>query len=384
MGSRTRGDDADKDLVEQIEANANEEPINRKIDTSVLIPSGLTLLNCACTDNAHGAFARGRIVTVPGGSQGGKTVLMLNMLAEICYHELFDEYDLIYDDGEETMEMFDIPYLFGPRLLPRIVAPAYDEEDEPVHSDTIQDFKAHILNRIAENDKPFIWVLDSLDALTTDEELTREYRLALAKATSDAAVEELKGSYKTEKAKAIGEALRMVNGKLKKSKSALFIVQQVRQKIGALQFERQWVTSGGVSPFFYSTHQIYLSRVKTHNPKIDGIKRKTGTRAKLDIIKNKVTGKERDIQVDIFTDYGMDDIGSCVDFLTTAKTWPKKGAYIVPEGLFGSGETDKFLRRDLVNHIPREGATPELQVLVEGTWKRVDGKFKADRERRFQ
>jgi len=355
-----------------------------KIDTSVLIPSGLTLLNCACSDNPLGAFALGRIATIPGASQGGKTLLMLNMLAQVATDPRFDEHELIYDDSEETMESFDIPHLFGLKLVKRIRAPFYDGDD-PIHSNTIQDLKAYLLEKTKPGQPPFIYVADSLDALTTDEELTREYQNALIKAANPEAVEELKNSYKAEKAKGIGETLRMINGSLKKTQSALFIVQQVRAKFNAMKNARQWTTSGGKAPFFYSTHQAYLTKVKTHNPEIGKMKLKTGMRARIELIKNKLTGKERSIEVDAFVDYGMDDIGSCVDFLVKAGRWKKDKAKIVPEDLFGSAQQgEKFMRRELVKLIQTEQAGLEMQTLVGDTWLQVEEKFKTDRPRRFE
>jgi len=365
-------------LVNQIESNSNRPVIKNKIDTSVLIPSGLAMLNCACSDNAFGAFALGQVVTVPGASQGGKTILMLNMLASICLDPRFNDYGLIYDDGEETVERFDIPYLFGEDLASRLKAPAYDE-DIPLHSNTIQDGKANILSHIDGKQK-VIYILDSLDSLTTDEEIEREFKKLLAQAKDDAeALKQLKGSYKMEKAKAIGEALRMITQKLKLSKSALFIVQQVRQKIGATKFERQWITSGGNAPFFYSVHQIYMAPGEQIKPEIKKLKLKIGNRCRLQLIKNKLTGKERTVKVDIYNDYGMDDIGSCVEFLIKAKAWSQNGGWINPDGIF----TKKYQRQELLKAIAREGAIKELHELTGKTWLEVEELFRIDRPRRF-
>ncbi len=369
-----------QNLVDQVEHNSTEPVAGKSmIDTSVLIPSGLTLLNCAASDNPFGAFALGQIVTVPGASQGGKTILMLNMLAAICQDSRFDEYDLIYDDSEETVDRFDIPYLFGKVVQERMMPPDWDD-DFPLYSNTIQDLKENLLGRITES-KPFIYILDSLDTLTTGEELEREYKRLLAKATDDEAVKALKGSYKTEKAKACTELLRMVNGRLKATKSALFIVQQIRSKIGASKFEKQWTTSGGKAPFFYSVHQIYMSKVKTHNPKIGSMKLKIGSRSRLEFIKNKLTGKERTVEIDVFTDFGMDDIGSCIDYLTDTKTWKKKGGYITPGGVYGD---QSYLKKDLRHKIHNDDLMESVQIAVGKAWLEVEATFRPDMPRRFE
>jgi len=176
-------------LVEQVVKSSGSEPEEvefvvgpdpKNITTERLIPSGVALLNCACSDNPFGAFALGSINTIPGKSASGKTELMLNMLASCAIDKRFDGHELILDDAEHTMS-FDLNYLFPP-LVGRLKAPNYDG-DEPVYSGTIQDFEGSILIRCKKN-IPFIWVLDSLDSLSSTQELEREYTNALKQAKS--------------------------------------------------------------------------------------------------------------------------------------------------------------------------------------------------------
>lgn len=367
-----------KSLTQQVEESA-EKKIERKapIDTSILIPSGSTLVNCACSDNPYGAFALGRIVTLPGGSVGGKTMLALTMMAECASDSKFDEYDLIYDDGEEAADHIDVSYLFGQKVKKRIQPPTIDENNEPIYSETIQDFKANILTRCVDSAKPFIYVLDSLDSLTSDEELAKEYKKAIAKATSPEAVKELKGSYKTEKAKHLGEAIRMINGKLKKTKSALFLVQQIRANIGA-SFGRQTTTSGGHAPFFYSTHQVWFSKIAPHTRTVNKLKRKIGSHTKAEITKNKITGKERDVEFDIYYDYGIDDIASCIDFLIKAGHWKKEKETIIAHDLeFKAG------RSGLIGKIEDARLEKELQKITGKIWNEVEDSLLLNRSRKF-
>lgn len=369
-----------KPLSQQVEESSKKKVERSEIDTSILIPSGCTLLNCACSDNPLGAFVLGRIATLPGGSVGGKTMLALTMMAEAVANSRFDNYDLIYDDGEEALAI-DIAYLFGNvggELKQRLKPPAYDEDaEEPVPSETIQDFKGHILKRCKEANKPFIYVLDSLDALTTDEEIEKEYKKAIARATSEAAVKELKGSYKTEKAKHIGEALRMINGDLKRTKSALFIVQQTRAKIGAT-FGRQTTTSGGLAPFYYSFHQVWFTKIGAIPKTIGGIKTKIGSRTFAEVTKNKLNGKRREIEFDIYDDYGIDDVACSVDFLIKAKHWDKKKETIIAHDLNMEGGRPKLIQK-----IENEQAEKELQKIVGEAWNNIEEKLRLGRSRNF-
>jgi len=379
------------DLTEQVEAEAKrkaERPL--PIDTSLLIPSGVTLLNCACSDDPTGAFVLGQIVTLPGGSVSGKTMQVLTMLAECCADKRFDDYIPIYDDGEDALGI-DIPYLFGKKLSRKMVSPngiiinskarieAGNQDDEPNPSETIQDFKATILRLCTDSEKPFIYILDSLDSLTTSEELEKEYKHAIAQAKSAEAVKELKGSYKTEKAKHIGEALRMIRSKLKKTKSALFIIQQLRANIGRGFGEKETTTSGGMSPYYYSYHQVWMNKIGSRPRTVGSLKYQIGSRTKAEVTKNKLNGKRRNIEFDIYDDYGIDDVAANVDFLVACKWWKKEKETIIAHDL-----DMKAGRSGLIEKIEKEQAEKELQRIVGKAWLEVEESMRIGRSRRFE
>ncbi len=352
----------------------------RKIDPDKLIPSGLTLLNCHCSGTPTGAYGLGKITTVPGGSSSGKTIFLLTTFAESNLLSRLDGYDFIYDDVEEALE-FDLSYLFGPDTASRIKAPNYDG-NEPVYSDTIQDLESNILRRCKDKScKPFLYVCDSLDALTSEEELEREYKNALKRIVSDEHLEAVKQSYQTEKAKIIGRTLRMIKRELKKTNSSLILIQQIRDKIG-VAYGKKTTTSGGRAPFFYSSHQIWLSKIKP----IKNKDIKIGTQVHVEITKNKLNGKEREIDyANIYYDYGIDDIESCVRFLCE-EWWPnakdekgkiKKGTwYAVELGWEGS-------RASLIDKIESEDAIKEVRELVGKAWHQKEESVRLNRKRRF-
>jgi len=367
-------------MVEDIEQSI-KNPTRKEISTETLIPSGSTMLNLACSDNPFAAYGLGKIVTMPGSSSSGKTILMLTAMAEMAIDPRFDDYAFYYDDGEESLA-FDMDYLFG-CLVGRLTPPGgFDEDKEPIYSNTVQDFRLNILMKCQEK-QPFIYVLDSLDSLTTDEELEKEYKKAILLSKGEiAAIKALTGSYNTEKAKILGQALRMINGAIKKTNSALFIVQQIRQKIG-VTFGKQSTTSGGNAPFFYSSHQVWLNRTgQIKHPKH---KLKIGNSISAEITKNKLIGKLRDVKFDVYPDYGIDDIGSMVDYLCENKTWKKRGPYITPIGFNDTkagGET--FYKKDLVKIIEKENAENDIKKLCGETWNRIEEAVKlSDRKRKY-
>ena len=376
-----------KSLTEQVEESAEKEvpqfvdnigPDPKTITPDRLIPSGVTLLNCACSDNPFGAFAKGSINTVPGKSASGKTALMLTMLAACAQTKDLDDYELILDDGEEA-QAFDLDYLF-PSLVSKIRAPRYDGE-LPVHSNTIEDFEGNILLR-CKKETPFIYVLDSLDSLSSTAELERELANAIKNAKTDTEKEKAKQSYGTEKARIISQTLRMVNGKIKNTDSVLFIIQQTKQNLNKIfKYQADWTTSGGEAPFFYSFHRIYTNSIKSHTDEYKNIKHKIGGRTQVQVIKNKLNGKKRTIEFDIYEDLGIDDLAGNIDFLKTVKRIKASGAYMSLPEILG---IEKMHRADLIKYIEKENLESTIQEMVGEEWNDIEKNIRlSDRKRRF-
>ena len=359
MATRTKGVSSSKKEADSIrEASLKKKT---KIDKDVFAPSGSTLLNLACTDTPFNAYKLGGLVSIPGQSQAGKTLLGLNCFAECNALRRFDDYTFVHDLAEQRMD-FDISYLFTEELKARLEAPPFG------HGGTIQQFEANQLSLI-KSGKPFIYVLDSFDALTSDEELEKEFRKAMAMAKSEEAAKKIAGSYGTEKAKIAGQILRMVKDNLKETNSLLIILQQRRQKMNAMPFTDPWTTAGGEAPFFYSNHQIWLTI--TGHEKDPKTRREIGTKTLAKIKKNSITGKfGREAEFTIYNDYGIDNIGSCVDFMTTEGFWKKDGHGVVAEGILDSGE--KLRRKELIALIEKENLETELARIVGRAWNEIE------------
>lgn len=363
-------------IAEQVQEAAQAPTVRQKkeINPRNLYPTGSTLLNLACSDRARGGFDLGTIVTMPGSSSSGKTMLAVTALADGINDARFSDYAFIYDDAEAALN-FDLPYLFGEKVADRI------EEPPNGNSDTIQAFSANILNIVRNKGKSCIYVLDSLDSLSSDEELEKEMRKALAMAKSEEAAKKIAGSYGTEKAKILGQTLRMINQELERTKSLLIIIQQIRQKLNAVAFSSPWTTSGGEAPFFYSSHQIWLNKTGTIKSK----DRKIGTSVKVEVKKNKLTGKLRDCKFDIFYDYGVDNVGSMVDWMVSEGVWKKSGQNIIAEGLGveGTRPTTTGATGTLIEKIEEQGLEPALIKLVAEAWNDIEESLRLDRKPRY-
>ena len=334
------------------------DPVLEQIDPDHLIPTGSTLLNCACSDNPTGGYGLGKLVNIIGDSSSGKSFLALTCFAEMAMFKKFDDYRLIYDDVEAALE-FNVNYLFGVDVGSRI--------ETNVVSDTIQDFYGNILKAI-KDDRPFVYILDSLDALTSKEEMERTKMYTKEKKEG----QQDKGSYKTEKAKMVSEILRVTTRDIKNKEALVLIVSQTRDNLG-FGFSTK-TRSGGKALKFFSCHEMWLSIKKPFTKK----DRTIGVNSISKLTKNKLTGKVREVNIPIYYDYGIDDIGANIDFLVDEGHWKKaKQTIKVPEfELEGTRET-------IIRHVEHYSKEKDLQQLVGTVWNQIEESIRLNRKRRY-
>jgi len=372
-------------VVEQVEQRVRQravpKPPPKTRKEGFFLPTGSTMLNLAMTDRIDGGWPMGKINTLPGKSTAGKTVLVLSTFAEACLDPRFDNYLLIYDDVERRCD-FNLDKLFSP-LTSRLITPSgllyadlRGNEDKSGISNTIEDMEI-TLTTLAKKGQPFIYVADSLDSFSTDEEVAKELLKAVAAAKSKDAADKVAQAHAARKAGIIHRILRNVNGLIANTKSLLIITQQLKQKIDAKPFERKWTTNGGEGPYFYSQVRPFMTRV--------GIRKEcgceVGTDTEVIMDKNSTTGKLRNIRFSIYNELGIDDIGSMVDFLREQKVWEIKGSWV---------DAPEFDLREqgwanLTRAVENSGKIDKLKRLVQRAWdnREDDIKRALDRKPRY-
>lgn len=357
LGRLKKAADSVKDAVE---SPRTEELI--EYDPKALLPSGSTWLNCACSDFPYGAFLPGTVANITGDSSAGKSILALTCLAEIAYHESFKNYNLYYNDAEHA-GFFNIKKLFGQK--------AYERINTEYSSDNLEEF-IHDIFTVIEKDEPFVFILDSWDAIQPLEEFDKMYKKYVKKDPKVA------GSMDMIKQKTLSKVLSLINSKIEQSQGLLIIVCQTRDNVGATGFgapkDRR---SGGRALKFYSTHEIWLKHIKELKDK----GRSIGNRAMAQVKKNKLTGKRRQAEFDIYNDYGVDDVSSCVDMIMSDNGWSKTKQTINAK-LYGeefSGTISKVI--SWIEEDPRR--VKKLKKFAGEVWLDVEREIEIKRPRRF-
>lgn len=357
-----------QNLVKQVEKSIKRKA-NQNINRVSLISTSSTLLNLACSENPHGGLAAGSMVNLIGDSHTGKTLLALTILAECCYNPKLDDYNIYYDDAEHA-NLFDMEYLFGKKAAKRIKAPYYDKNGVPVPSDWIEDFHCNIADAF-DTGKPFIYVLDSFDALDSEQDSKKIEEMRESRRKNKKA----KGSYGMAKPKKASELLRNICGDLEKSKSLLIIISQTRDNIDPMSFTKK-SRAGGRALKFYAFHEIWLAVGPRGALKSKG--RIIGAEVKAKVSKNKLTGKVREVNLRLYYDYGVDDIAPNIEFMVNEDFWPKKKQTIEAEDLGISGTISS-----LIKQVEEKNLEKKLSKEVGLAWEEIEEELKLDRKPRF-
>ena len=376
---KKKGTSAAEEVAEDYEEQFDEDNPNqvqpRIVDKNKLIPSPSTTFNLECSGYVEGAFLEGTIVNLIGDSHSGKTLFALSTLAECAILKRFDEWDLHYDDVEAACE-FDIPYLFGRATADRII--------QEHRSRTFEQFSDRVAF-LLDKGEPFIYVLDSFDALTTNAAIKHDLKNRKKREKG----QEEDGSYGDGKPKLASEFFSLRTQDISDCKALIIIISQTRDNIGfGSQFNPK-TRSGGRALKFYSFHEIWLACQAVEKVK----KRKVLTNVQAKITKNKLNGSHGEALFPVLFDYGVDDIAGCIKFLIEDGDWTGTKASINTKGFCPLEKMTKQNKKKktgvsytaLVDYIEQNDLEKELQSVCQGTFDDIIESIKPKgRKRKYQ
>ena len=259
------------------------------------IHTGCVLLDCVL----GGGWPLGRIVNLVGDKSTGKTLLAIESCANFAKQ---------YPDGtiwyRESEAAFDIEYAEDVGLpIDRV-----DFGPEGLDSawETIEEVFTDLEKCIAEAEKtgnPGLYIIDSLDALTTTAALERQ--------VGDT-------GYKLEKPKLMSEMFAKLKGRVKRTRTCVIFISQIRDKIG-MTFGEKYTRSGGKALDFYSTQILWLSHLKTINRTRGGSKRAVAIQVMAKCKKNKAGYPFRSCEFPIRFGFGIQDLVAVSEWLKETK-----------------------------------------------------------------
>jgi RecA/RadA recombinase len=360
-----------EDIKKSLTSPRSVEPVFSKKD---LLSTGSTLINLGCTGFREGGFVKGRYYFWVGDSSSGKTFFARTCLAEATINSEFNKYRLIYDDVEGGALMDTVKF-FGQRLADRIEPPSLDKGGEPMYSETIEEFYYN-LDDVIEEGKPFIYVLDSMDGLGS---IAEQDKFSANKKKVRKG-EDPTGSYGDGKAKVNSSSLRPIIPGLRDSGSILIILNQTRDNIGAGPFQPQKTRSGGHALTFYATIELWSSVGLDIKKSVNKKDRVVGTNLRIKIKKNRASGRNRTVEIPFYPSLGIDDTGSCIDYLTSEGRWSKNKAGTIDCSDFNfSGRIDA-----LAQYIEDNDLIDDMREVVQEVWDEIEKKCEVKRKSRYE
>ena len=319
--------------------------------------TGNTLLDLV-VGGAAGVYGypSGKFINIVGDKSAGKTFLANEMIA-FAYHN-FDKkkFRWVYDDCEAGYS-FDSMSMYGFNILQDIK-----------NSSTVEEAFVNISNfaESLKQDQFGIYVLDSLDGLTSDEQ--DEQAADRIKAVNSGKTYD-KGSYGMGKPKYLSkEFFPQLCSVIQNKNILVVIISQVRENIQPFSFEK-YTRSGGKAMDFYAHTVLWLATLKKINKKGKPV----GVVVKAKTTKSKTPRPFRDCQFSILFDYGVDNIGSNLDYLYELRTDKGELTPAAKSIAWGSCNAEKQTLAKIKKFLKETTYTPEGKKRTYNAFEKLSG-----------
>lgn len=361
---RTARPSQEQKLSQQmVRKTRNPIPERKKYDgTETFISTGSTLLDLAISGGRvrGGGIPGGILVEIFGPSGAGKTVL----LCEIAGAVQRQGGEIKFNDPEARLnkqfaQIFDLDL----------------QDDDYSTPDLIPEVFGSIRKWEPEDTSKINGVFaDSLAALSTDMEMEKEEGDKMG----------------MRRAKEFSEECRKTCRILPKKNILMVCSNQVRQAIGATQYQPKHVSPGGEAiPFYASLRLRCMSAQKIKDKKkINGkeIERVVGVETPIEVFKSSVWKPYRSASVFIMFDYGIDDIQANLQFVKQYGDKPR-----VPDpknkdkmkdytGYFVGDEKAGIPLADAIAFVEKHGLEEDLKEQTIDLWEAVEEEFEIERK----
>jgi RecA/RadA recombinase len=361
---RRQTDDVAKDVISSIKRR------KKVIKTTVeFLNSGSTRLNLALSGKGkHGGWARGRINNIVGDGSSGKTLLAL----ELCFwffkyitsvvskiYPKVKKVIICYDNAEGVMD-FPVETMYGKDFYNAI---------DWTRSKNFEHFCRRFLKLTfnLKKGESLLYIIDSWDAFQS----AKSQKAFKESIESDT---DLKGDYdllvqKYASRKFFPSFCQALDHN--KIDVTLVIVSQIRSKIG-VTFGKKQTRTGGKALDFYTHMVAWIKEIE----KLSGTKLKEkrvfGIRSSVKVERSKVAKPFRESEFTILYDYGLDDVGSMIDYI-----------YGSGKKISGRFNSIKFKTREkLIKYIEKNSLEDLLIEKTEKRWDKVEKAFSDEIKKR--
>lgn len=287
-----------KDLLKKLGCLSDEDPYN------IFVPTGSYALNKVISGRYDGGVPVGGITQFGGESSTAKTVFVTNILSQA--QKL--GYYCIFEDGEDSYnaEFAEINGIDPETLIynrPKTLEGCFNGIHQKI--DQIRE---------VDPDTPIVIGLDSIPVLPIMAEL--EYKGENEKKRKDEDKVNIPpptmGAWR---AKAIGNELRLMYGRLRDDKVALVVVNQKRSKIGVMFGNPDTNAAGGRSLEYYLAVDMVCKSNKTSDKLKNEKGKAIGIKGVIENKKNKVSIPFQDCEFELIFNQGLNPTYGLKDML---------------------------------------------------------------------
>ncbi|KAL7463398.1 hypothetical protein ACHAXS_003773 [Conticribra weissflogii] len=295
-------------VLQRIERNYGRGSIVKLGEADRMVVDSISSGSLTLDMALGGGYPKGRIIEIYGPESSGKTTLALHALASI------------QSTHSGIAAFVDAEHALDPHYASSL---GVDVSSLLVSQPDSGEMALDIVDQLVRSGAVDLIVVDSVAALVPRAELEGDM--------SDMQV--------GLQARLMSKALRKITSSLSLSQCTVIFLNQLRSKVGVIYGSPE-VTSGGNALKFYAS-----VRLDTRRREI--LPENRGIRARVKVVKNKVSAPFKEVELDILFGEGIDRMGCMLDAALDLGVVARKGSWYSYNGenfAQGRGKAGEFLK----------------------------------------